>query len=350
MFQDLPELSLLSLFHSLPLHYLLHIDEVCSDWGRLKTDALRQRKELIIVNDEIHLEQLEWPDNGLFWSAFDRHLVKVTNEEYGSPYIKLKTGLDQHALVANSITPVMCDQITTLMPKLKVLRILKFFGTLRELEQINRLLAFYRDQLVELTICFQLWTSDIIVEKNALMSLFSTINSMTVLKSLKLFLCPPSNLLKFQIDLSVLSRLKIVVLDCNIRKTIYFNQLKKYAEGNKCLEKLYFPFALTPNEFLAFGPRVSAAMRDVRFRGHFSATLNYDNFQRFAQQYANLQRLEVPFVNVSFVQLTEALATSCKKLAYLIVRTTYDEMAVSELENNQPLDGLPVLPSLKVLK
>ncbi|KAH9409133.1 hypothetical protein TYRP_011411 [Tyrophagus putrescentiae] len=147
MLQDLPELSLLSLFHSLPLHYLLHIDEVCSDWGRLKTDALRQRKELIIVNDEIHLEQLEWPDNGLFWSAFDRHLVKVTNEEYGSPYIKLKTGLDQHALVATSITPVMCDQITTLMPKLKVLRILKFFGTLRELEQINRLLAFYRDQL-----------------------------------------------------------------------------------------------------------------------------------------------------------------------------------------------------------
>ena len=172
---------------------------------------------------------------------------------------------------------------------------------------------------------------------------------MTVLESLKLFLCPPSDPLKLQIDLSVLSRLKIVVLDCYIGVTIYFNQLKKYAEGNKCLEKLYFPFTLPLNEFLAFGPRVSGAMRDVRLCENFSATLNYENFQRFTQQYANLQRLVVPFVNVSFVQLTEALATSCKKLAYLSVRTEYDELAVSELENSQPLDGLPVLPSLKVL-
>ena len=155
MLQDLPELSLLSLFHSLPLHYLLHIDEVCSDWGRLKTEALRQRKELIIVNNELNLDSLKWPDNGLFWNTFDKHLVQMTNEEDGSPYIKLKTGLDRHVLVANSITPVMCDQITTLMPKLKVLRIFKFFSIDRDLEQINRLLAFYRDQLVELTFCFQ---------------------------------------------------------------------------------------------------------------------------------------------------------------------------------------------------
>lgn len=356
MFQDLPELSLLSLFHSLPLHYLLHIDEVCRDWSRLKTEALRQRKELIIVSHEIHLDPLKWPDNGLFWSIFDRHLAQVKNEEDGSPYIKLKTGLDRHVLPAYSITLFIFDQITTLMPKLKVLRIIQFDCTFSELKQINRLLTFYRSQLVELTLCFQWGIGDIILEENPFTPLFSALNSMTVLKSLKLFLSPPYNPLigsRVSIaiaDLSVLIRLKIVVLYCGRELFNLSNQLKKYAEENERLEKLFFPYTLTLNKFLAFGPRVSAAMRDVRLQGHFSATLNYDNFQRFAQQYANLQRLEVPFVNVLFVQLTEALAISCKKLAYLNVKTKYDEMAVSELKNNQPLDGLPVLPSLKVLK
>ena len=347
MIQHLPELSLLSLFHSLPLHYLLHIDEVCSDWGKLKLEALRQRKELVIVEEKYFLDKFEWPNNGLFWNPFDKLIDLVKNED-GSPYIKRKVGLDNHTLFVNSITCGIADQITRLMPKLKALRIYYYYLNRKELEQINRLLTFYRHQLVEVNICFQ---GEIRSSETLLKSLFLILKSMTALKILNLDFNPLHSEYLISADLSVLSRLEIVILK-GIEETCFFNQLKQYAEGNERLKILYFIFPFKPlNEYLALGPRVSAAVRDVRFtETNPHATFNYDNFKRFTQQYINLQHLRVWFDNISLVQLTKALATSCKKLVCLTVKSRFDEMALSELENSLPVDLLPVLPSLKILK
>ncbi|KAH9406490.1 hypothetical protein TYRP_013470 [Tyrophagus putrescentiae] len=233
MIQHLPELSLLSLFHSLPLHYLLHIDEVCSDWGKLKLEALRQRKELVIVEEKYFLDKFEWPNNGLFWNPFDKLIDLVKNED-GSPYIKRKVGLDNHTLFVNSITCGIADQITRLMPKLKALRIYYYYLNRKELEQINRLLTFYRHQLVEVNICFQ---GEIRSSETLLKSLFLILKSMTALKILNLDLNPLHSEYLISADLSVLSRLEIVILK-GIEETCFFNQLKQYAEGNERLKIL----------------------------------------------------------------------------------------------------------------
>lgn len=355
MFQNLPELSLLSLFHSLPLHYLLHIDEVCSDWVRLKTEALRERKELIIVKDKSDLNELKHPNNRFYHKIYDIMLCNMKNEKDGSPYHKLIVCLDQHALYTKSISPVMFDQITKLLPKLKVLRISRSNCSFSELEQVTQLLTFYRYQLVEVTIIFclhnkkQIWKNS---DHNSEFTMFfSALNNMTVLTNLKLCLGLSQFSYKYDFDLTALSRLKTFNLGCGFDKENVFNQLKQYAEGNEQFEVLHSQFGMYVNEAISFGPRVSSAMKSVEIYEKLFLTRNFDMFKRFAQQCVNLQFLQIELADVSIFQLTETLALSCKKIVFLFVSVKYnDELAISVLENNQPMDMLPVLPSVKVLR
>ncbi len=355
MFQNLPELSLLSLFHSLPLHYLLHIDEVCSDWVRLKTEALCERKELIIVEDKFDLKKFTQPNNSFYYDVFDKLHCNVKNEKDGSPYYKLRVCLDQHALYAKLISPIMSDQITKLLPKLKVLRIFRPICSFSELEQIIQLLTFYRHQLIEVTIIFSLYNKKRKWENSDYTSkftmFFSALNNMTVLTSLKLSMGGTQYSYKYDFDLNVLSRLKTFNLNYGFEKKNVVNQLKQYAEGNKRIEILHLLFDIHLNDALSFGPRVSSAMKSVHLYEKLSLTQNFENFKRFAQQFVNLQFLRVELADVSFAQLTEALALSCKKIVYLFVFVKYNnEIDISALENNQPMDMLPVLPSIKVLR
>ena len=146
---DLPELPLLTIFDFIPLPNLLHIDEVCRIWQGLKPAALRRRRHLIIANEPADLEQLAQPNQ--------KRLLRLVLEEDGTPLVKLKLRLDRHAIFIGRAQPLRSetvDKVLELLPNLKVFRYVQRYGCYEELWKVKHLLTHYRQQLVEVTICF----------------------------------------------------------------------------------------------------------------------------------------------------------------------------------------------------
>lgn len=351
--EDLPDLTVLTIFDNLPLLDLFHIDEVCVCWQQLKSAALARRKHLIIVSNESHLECLEDPDGG-----FD--LFRFVKNDDGSPYRKIKVRLDRHALYAIEITPMMVDKIIEKMPNLKVIRIIYTDCNFNELWKVKYLLHHYRHQLVEVTIWFWDNSENEYFEvfysafKSMVVSLIHTLNNMKNLKSLDFNIQSFSNLsVPISVDLSIAKRLKklsvrtfgITGEDVNdsflLKKT-----LEQYCETNENLEALYLENPMPLETALLYGPRVSSATKLVNIEYPVTSK-DYKTFKKVGRQFANLQFLLIDIADVSIAKIAKALAP-CRELVHLTVYANANEHP-GILANEVKPDKLTVLPSVKAL-
>lgn len=292
----LPDLAMLSIFDNLPLLDLIHADEVCPRWRSLKPAAFRRRKILIIVHDKSDLKALE-----------------------------------------SEIAPEMLDGIVHLMPHLKVIRIVQLDGSYHELLKIKYLLQQYRSQLLDLSLWF--WgrpneeTAEAIRSgfKGHFASLFSTLNSMTALESLYLNLQTHTGLgTVIPLELSIAGRLKSlnVCTFCfdgqdDSDRWAFAETLQEHCEGNGNLEEIFMDNAMLLESALAYGPRVSSALKEVHLKDHIMVD-NLDSFKEFASAYSNLLYLYLFLWNVSMGEVAEALAP-CTQLVHLSLVADFDE-------------------------
>ncbi len=351
---DLPQVPLLTTFDNIPLLNLLHIDEVCQDWAKLKKAALLRREQLVLVHDETDLE--EYYNIPFFSSSY---LRKVMNDD-GSPYIKVRVRLDRHALYHSWITPTMVDKIIKLMPNLKVLRIVHRSGTTTELWKIKFLLQYYSHQLEEVNIVFDNCLIEYPEEldfirddyKSLFPSIFCTLNSMTALHTLELCIVLSDDLaMPMKLDLSVARQLKTMnietygFIDEDDVGIDVLKHCKPYLEENKVLQTLYTCNLLSLDNLLTFGPRVSAALKMLSILGILTLDYLYEDFQKFAQKYSHIEDLSIAVVEVPIVQVAKALL-SCKALVHLSI--DFAQMS-GEVPLFEDTSDLPVLPSVKSL-
>ncbi len=382
--QDLPELTLLALFDQLTMSELLHIDEVCKDWGgRLKREALLRRKHLFIGEDPIDLMVLD-PANTYVDSLSQRmldHVRKFEVEEKEEDKENDNRGrwmrLDRHALFTATLTPHRVDGIIRHLPNLTTLHIVRPAGSLEELQQIIRLLTAFAHQLLEVTLIFSghypqpppAAEEEPVVERDQhycflrqFTLLFRALNRLPALRSLKLLLegrFTLSGPLRF-IDLGDLcARLTTFNLYAGTLVDVA-SLLKQFAEPSRRLQELRCVDPLDLETHLSFGPRVAAAMRQACVEDGLSYEEHFADLGRFGLRYAHLQELTVHLDGLTIWQLAQALAPSCKALVSLHIwdeeEEEEEEMKVEgndgppppapENQCRQP----PVMPSLKALQ
>lgn len=354
--QELPELALLTIFDNIPLLDLIHIDEVCVRFGELKSAALNRRKHLIIVNDESDLKALDNPNN-----SFDM-LRSVKNDD-GSPFCKIKVRLDRHALYASEITPLLLDNIVEKLPNLKVIRVIQLDGSYNELWKIKYLLQQYRTQLVDVTVWF--WgnfnNEDLDVVRNGFKSMFvslmHTLNSMKALTGLQLnFQTPMALKVSIPFELSIASRLKVLNVrtygfsGADVSDSLVLEQtFKQYCEINESLEEVYMENPMQLATALSYGPRVSAAIREVHLDNHLLAA-DCENFKKFGAQYFNIIDLTISVATISMDKIAKALAP-CTQLVHLALNANFDEGQGPVVPANKTKpDKLTVLPNVKSLR
>ncbi len=196
---DYPQLPLLDIFGYVPLVDLLHIDEVCRAWQKLKPAACSQRRHLIIANDQTSLQLIDKPD-------LEYHKeVGLTVGETDLPFQKPKVRPDlNYFFIGHSrLLQATLDRLLELLPNLKVFRLVQQHGSHEELSKVNQLLAHYRHQLVEVKICFK-GAANVIQRRESsrvevlqhsyrlmFLSLMASLNRLTALRSLKLNFRPP---------------------------------------------------------------------------------------------------------------------------------------------------------------
>ena len=391
---DLPELPLLTIFDFIPLPDLLHIDEVCRAWQGLKSAALRRRRHLIIANDPADLKQLAEP-------GFDSKdsLMQLILEDDGTPLVRLKVRLDRHALFIGhdrTLRSATLDRLIELLPNLKVFRYVQHYGCCEELWKVKHLLTHYRQQLVEVSICFQGALSGAqrsLVEvqrafRAMFISLLTSLNRLSELRSLELsFRAAPGcsvDLDDHQLPANCLpdlvgrlTHLKFntrsefdganesdhYVSDARLLRAVLFRMRDEKSGGGSSAEKavlqssvglkskpqqqqlqpmvpenleLYVdstPLTLKTLILLGPGP-VAAGLRTVEIDGMFSgeSAAEYKALSRLARQSPHLQALTVGLKCLGIRRLVESLS-SLKELLYL---------SISCAANNPPAETVNV--------
>ncbi|KAH9409005.1 hypothetical protein TYRP_011278 [Tyrophagus putrescentiae] len=362
--QDLPELTLLTLFDKLTLSELLHIDEVCKDWGgQLKREAHLRRKHLVIVKDKTDMLVLERANNCVnsLSPKMLHHVRKFEGDEKKEDKendnrgrwthnFRLLVRLDRHALFTANLTPSRVDGLIRHLPNLTTLRIVRYTGSLEELRQIIRLLTAFAHQLLEVTLVFfghypqPPAAEEVVVERDQhyrflrqFTLLFGALNRLPALRSLKLLLEGPFTLsgpLRF-IDLGDLcARLTTFNLYAGTLVDVA-SLLKQFAERSPCLQELLCIDRLDLETLLSFGPRVVAAMRQAYIEDCLSYEEHFADLGRFGLRYAHLQELTVHLDGLSIWQLAQALAPSCKALVSLLIWDLEEEENEDEDEEEE---------------
>ena len=388
---DLPQLPLLTIFDYIPLRNLLHIDEVCRAWQKLKPEACSRRRHLIIANGETDLETLQ-P------SCIESiRLPRLDGEETNSSYLKPKVRFDYNALFIGHSRPLQVTlyKLLELMPNLTVFHLVQQHGSSKELSKVNQLLAHYRHQLVEVTIWFwgeltddeQTHAEAQLTFQQMFLSLMTSLNRLTALRSLHVnFQSPPNcpvvlddrqlanhclsdvvgrlTCLKFRTRLELSNSNNSFAADARLLEQILFRmrdgegadkavvgesaKLKQQPKKQKNLELYVSGTPLTLRTLISLGPGpVAAGLRTVEIGGVFSAykKAEYKALARFARQSPHLQALTIHVKSSSIHRLVESLV-SLQELVYLNICC----LQVFSPPENVNIDQLPVLPSVKLLE
>ncbi len=414
---DLFELPLLTIFDHLPLLDLFHIDEVCRAWQELKRAALLRRRQLIITNNnQCSLPLLDSPyHRGLQSAAADSLLRLVKEEEKKEddkgttywPYWQIKVGLDRHVLHllrggeeggevdgdgngnGRRLETPQVDRLAELLPNLTVLCVALTGSDLVDLQNVKQLLAHYRHQLLEVTLCFRKpEDSDRRQESSqtgeaVFASLLDSLRHLTALRTLEVnFQSPPDNaLLALQnVRLAAVNRPRTLfrfeafAADAEDReKEIWLledilqwygmpQELGSLLEPTLSLEpiELYCTgMELSLRRLITFGPgHVSAGLRLVAIADVFgdssdNAEAKYKALAKFARQAPNLVHLTVSVKRLEGIRkLVEALArpATLRSLVHLTI-TAGAEMGggAAKEEAEEKENPLPSLPSVKSL-
>ena len=367
----------------------MHLNEVSLGWSEPKRAALSTRKELVISKKIIN-NHLEVGDARRFLNSV------MNGADKGEDDISLFTShrpvdFDRVSLITSQLSPKMVDGITGLMPDLRVLWIMQE-GGYAELGKIEHLLDHYRHQLKEVLIQFK-GSVDVAHRdhretavngfRETVPSLITSLNRLTALDRLHLSLLVPSALAipVGAIDLSVARRLKKLSVTMfgfsfvgSAPRGIDALQAtyQRYAEDNDRLEELKGANRFHLNTVLAFGPRVSAALRQVHLVDQLDgAPVQLAALRQLAAQCPRLESLDLSFAGLSMAQVAEAL-TPCQSLHSLVLfnlnfdasqgpvaraaNAGFEAVAVAAAGQQLPSPGqqqpappLPVLPSVKVL-
>ncbi len=360
----IPTLSQLTIFDKLPLHRLLHIDEVCRAWGGdVKLAALARRKKLVIVQNKKDLKNLKLPPYS------DCDLFRLVKEDDGSPYKGLRLGLDHHALILKDLLtlPTMA-MLTWCLPNLKVIRIVQKSANYSMLLSISSLLDRYRHKLTELTV--KVYFNEVLPEdfvkkneaqtaaSNFFNSFCQSLNSLTALTSLELRLKAKHYVLQLPLavlanapDLAaVIGRLKSLCLrlDC-FEENPYHSQsgtlLCQYIEANKQLNSFYCSNMDGNSPYRSL---VTAAWQKVSI--HYFSSFNEAAALQTLPQYSSLLELDVTYDidYSSMLLLMRTLATS--GACHSLIHVNFWEIWFQSEDQYLSKCHLPVLPSVKVLR
>ncbi|KAH9407332.1 hypothetical protein TYRP_012883 [Tyrophagus putrescentiae] len=361
---DLPELPLLTIFDYIPLPNLLHIDEVCRAWKKLKSAACSRRRHLIIASDQVGLKLLQQPT--------EINLVPVTVNNHNVLFIG-RSRLLQTTL----------KRLFKLLPNLKVLRLARQQGSHEELSKVNKLLGHYRPQLVEVTIWFwgELTDGDFDESQFAFhqkfLWLMASLNRLTALRSLELnFRSPPNcpvvlndrqlathclpdvvgrlTCLKFHTRLEGSNFHNNFPADARLLKQILLQMRDEKAtattKGTRNLQLYVRETPLTLKTLVSLGPGpVAAGLRSVSIDGKFSAdsAAEYKALARFARQSPHLQAVAVSLKSLRIRRLAESLS-SLKELVNLHIFCHPVPSSLPQSPVN--IRHLPVLPSVSFLR
>ncbi len=384
---DLPQLPLLTIFEYIPLPNLLHIDEVCRAWQKLKPEACSRRRHLIIANDQTDLS--------VFTQSSIESIQMLTQLDGKG---NCSQHSDLYALFLRYSRPLQTtlDRLFELLPNLKVFRLVQQHGSHEELSKVNQLLAHYRHQLVEMSIWFfgELTDDEInraesqLAFQQMFLSLMASLNRLTALRSLELNFQSPVNCpvvlndrqmaahclpdvtsrltcLKFITRLEVSDSRNNFAADVRLLNQVLLrmrdgggadkavigesSKLKQQPKKQENLELYVHGTPLTLRTLISLGPGpVAAGLRAVKIDGMFSAdsAAEYKALARLARQSPHLQALTVHVRSLSIRRLVESLA-SLQELAHL-------HICCHPVPNSSPeavnIDQLPVMPSVKSLE
>ena len=406
---DLPQLPLLTIFDNIPLPNLLHIDEVCRAWQKLKEPALGRRHQLIITSGKADLALLASQN----LDSQQHSLLGMIFEENGPQRLMHhQMRLDRHALFIGRSRSLQkaatLDRLLRLLPNLKVFRYVQQNGSNQELLKVTQLLDHYRHQLVKVTIWFWGELSFTGGERNRSEQMFTllmtSLNQLTALRSLELNFQPlpgcPVVLNDHQLAAhslpDVVGRLKWLkfntrlefdglsepgyVSDARLLSQVLFRmrdekgggggdkvvaaasskskqkqrkqkqqKQKQQKKKQEDLELYVTGTPLTMRTLISLGPGpVASGLRTVEIDGIFSAAsaVEYKALARLARQSPHLQALTVHVKSFSIHRLVESLA-SLTELVYLYI--------FCRPANNPPprtvnISKLPVLSSVKKLE
>ncbi len=402
---DYPELPLLTIFDYVPLRNLLHIDEVCRAWQKLKPEACSRRRHLIIANDQTDLQLIDKPD-----LEYHRELGLIVGEtDLPFPKPKVRPDLNYFFIGHSRLLQATLDRLLELLPNLKVFRLVQLHGSHEELSKVNQLLAHYRHQLVEVKICFK-GAANVIQRRESsrvevlqhsyrlmFLSLMASLNRLTALRSLKLNFRPPPDcpvvLDDRQVAAHCLSdvagRLKSLDLytrfefgsdnsvnlksDIRLLKQVLFRMRdgKKAVAGEegsklkqqhppqpteeKNLELYLIETPLTLKTLISLGPGpVAVGLRTIPIDGNLSAdsAAEYKALARLARQSPYLQAVDVNLKSLHIRRLVESLASLKELIRLNIFCCPSDISSYFTLSPSSPVDigQLPVMPSVKTLR